>query len=229
MRRSRPGRLVCLAAAFGLAGAIFPAASPADAAGKPTSPQSLLPGGSSKEPISIDADKLVYFDKEQKAIYSGNVVAIQGDSKLTCSTLTIYLAKNEAKATEGGAQSKEAPVAASAGGEAPGASTSQVKHMDAAGPVTVVSKTQVATGDRGVYDKVENKVWLIGNVTLSDGGNVTKGDKLTYDLTTGQAVVEVGHSTQRVHGQFLPSSNDNGADKSTSAKKKLPDNAPTKQ
>ena len=62
--------------------------------------------------------------------------------------------------------------------------------MDAAGPVTVVSKTQVATGDRGSYDKDQNKVWLFGNVTLSDGGNVTKGDKLTYDLTTGEAVVE---------------------------------------
>jgi lipopolysaccharide export system protein LptA len=229
MRRLGRGPLACLAVALGLASAILTSDPHAAAASKPTSPQSLLPGASSKEPISIDADKLVYFDKEQKAIYSGNVVAIQGDSKLTCSALTIYLAKNEAKATEGAAQPNDAPVAAAAGGEAPGAATSQVKHMDAAGPVTVVSKTQVATGDRGVYDKAENKVWLIGNVTLTDGGNVTKGDKLTYDLTTGQAVVEVGNSTQRVHGQFLPASNDNGADKSTSAKKKLPDNAATKQ
>ena len=37
-----------------------------------------------------------------------------------------------------------------------------VKHLDATGPVTVVSKTQVATGDRGSYDKAEDKVWLIG-------------------------------------------------------------------
>ena len=68
--------------------------------------------------------------------------------------------------------------------------------MDATGPVTVVSKTQVATGDRGSYDKDQNKVWLFGNVTLSDGGNVTKGDKLTYDLTSGEAVVEVGKELQ---------------------------------
>jgi lipopolysaccharide export system protein LptA len=211
-------------------------ASAALAANKTANPASILPGGNSKDPISIDADKLVYFDKEQKAIYSGNVVAIQGDSKLTCSALTIFLAKNEAQATDGGAQSKDAPAPAPApvraSGDAPTPSTSQVKHMDASGPVTVVSKTQVATGDRGVYDKGDNKVWLFGNVTLSDGGNVTKGDKLTYDLATGQAVVEVGHSAQRVHGLFIPSSSDSNADKSppgTPGKKKLPDNVAPKQ
>ncbi|HLW90419.1 MAG TPA: LptA/OstA family protein [Roseiarcus sp.] len=187
-----------------------------------------MPGASSKEPISIDADKLVYFDKEQKAIYTGNVVAIQGDSKLTCSVLVIFLAKNEPQA-----QANAAP-AANANGQAPAAgppssATSQVKHMDATGPVTIVSKTQVATGDRASYDKVENKAWLFGNVTLSDGSNITKGDKLTYDMTSGEAVVEVGQSAQRVHGQFIPSSNDNDSgDKSASAptpapaKKKVP-------
>jgi lipopolysaccharide export system protein LptA len=191
------------------------------AANKASNPTSILPGGNSKEPISIDADKLVYYDKEQKAVYSGNVVAVQGDSKLTCSTLTIYLAKNEAQAAEATPQEKTiAP--ASAGGDAPSAATNQVRRMDAAGPVTVVSKTQVATGDRGAYDKTENKVWLFGNVTLSDGNNVTKGDKLTYDLTTGQAVVDIGHSAQRVHGQFIPGSGDAGDDKSAPAKKKLP-------
>jgi lipopolysaccharide export system protein LptA len=211
------------------------AASSALAANKTANPASILPGGNSKDPISIDADKLVYYDKEQKATYSGNVVAIQGESKMTCSALTIFLAKNEAQSTDGAAQSKDTPVpapATGASGDTPSPSTSQVKHMDASGPVTVVSKTQVATGDRGVYDKGENKVWLFGNVTLSDGGNVTKGDKLTYDLATGQAVVEVGHSAQRVHGLFIPSSNDSNTDKSTPGtpgKKKLPDNGAPKQ
>jgi lipopolysaccharide export system protein LptA len=204
------------------------AAAPTLAASKAASnATSILPGGNSKEPISIDADKLVYYDKEQKAIYSGNVVAIQGDSKLTCSTLTIYLAKNEAQgAAEPSPDKAVAPAAAS--GDAPTAATSQVRHMDAAGPVTVVSKTQVATGDRGAYDKGENKVWLFGNVTLSDGNNVTKGDKLTYDLTTGEAVVDTGHSAQRVHGQFIPGSSDAGDDKSGPAKKKLPSNTAPK-
>ena len=75
------------------------------------------------------------------------------------------------------------------------------------GPVTVLSKTQVATGDNGSYDKAEDKVWLIGHVTLSDGQNVTKGDKLTYDLKNGQATVDTSTKSGRVHGQFVPKSN----------------------
>ncbi|MGO8801318.1 MAG: LptA/OstA family protein [Roseiarcus sp.] len=212
--------------------------APALAAEKAASSSSpLLPGADSKEPISIDADKLNYFDKEQKAIYTGNVVAIQGDSRLTCTVLTIFLAKTQPQ--DSGADGKAAAAATPAGAPAAGVGSggSQVKHMDAKGPVTVVSKTQVATGDRGSYDKDQNKVWLFGNVTLSDSGNVTKGDKLTYDLTTGEAVVEVGKTSERVHGQFIPGSNSpdaadkpapkkeagaNAADKPKAAKKKAP-------
>ena len=69
-----------------------------------------------------------------------------------------------------------------------------------------MSKTQVATGDNGSYDKAEDKVWLIGHVTLSDGQNVTKGDKLTYDLKNGQATVDTSAKSGRVHGQFVPKS-----------------------
>jgi len=175
-------------------------------AGEKSSSTPLLPGSNSKDPISIDADKLEYFDKEQKAIYTGNVIAIQGDSKLTCSVMTLFLSKS------GQQPAASAAPAADAAAAGPGAGGTQVRHMDAAGPVTVVSKTQVATGDRGSYDKDENRVRLFGNVTLSDGGNVTKGDRLTYNLTTGEAVVEGGkdggeEGSGRTHSQFIPGSN----------------------
>jgi lipopolysaccharide export system protein LptA len=195
----------------------------------------MLPGANSKEPISIEADKLVYFDKEQKAIYTGNVVAIQGDSKITCSAMTIFLAKTEPQTAGATAKTANAnatpaaPVKPASAAAAPGTDAadgvggSQVKHMDAVGPVTVVSKTQVATGDRGSYDKDQNKVWLFGNVTLSDGGNVTKGDKLTYDLTSGEAVVD----GTRVKGQFIPGSSgaSEAPDKSSAPKKEVGANA----
>jgi lipopolysaccharide export system protein LptA len=155
----------------------------------------IFPGTSSKEPISIDADKLVYYDKERKAVYSGNVVVIQGDTKMTCSAMTVFLDR---------APTQEASKPAA---ESSPATDSGVKRLEAAGPVTVVSKTQVATGDRGSYDKAEDKVWLIGHVTLSDGQNVTKGDKLTYDLKNGLATIDTSAKSGRVHGQFVPKSN----------------------
>lgn len=173
---------------------------------KGSSNVSILPGGNSKAPINIEADKLVYFEKELKAIYSGNVVATQGDSKLTCSSLTIFMEKS-APADAKAPAAEPAKDAASA--EAP--TSSRLRHMDCAGPVTMLSKTQTATGDSGSYDKPRNQVVLSGHVTLSDGKNVTKGDKLVYDMTTGQATVQTGSSSPRVSGQFLPGSADSTA------------------
>jgi lipopolysaccharide export system protein LptA len=160
----------------------------------------IFPGTSSKEPISIDADKLVYYDKERKAVYSGNVVVIQGDTKMTCSAMTVFLDRAPTQGAPQTANEQSGPTG-----------DSGVKHLDATGPVTVISKTQVATGDRGSYDKAEDKVWLIGHVTLSDGQNVTKGDKLTYDLKNGLATVDTSVKSGRVHGQFVPKSNADAA------------------
>jgi lipopolysaccharide export system protein LptA len=142
----------------------------------------ILPGVNSKEPVNIAAAKLDYFDKEQKLVYTGNVVATQGESELRTRMLVIFLTPKDAQAAAG------VP-----------SSSSQIRRMEAAGPVTVVSKDQIGTGDSGVYEKSANKVYLIGNVTLTQGPNVTKGDKLIYDLKTNQAVV-----TGRVRSMFLP-------------------------
>ncbi len=141
----------------------------------------ILPGGDAKQPINIEAGKLDYFDKEQKLIYTGNVIAVQGTSKLKSSVLTIFLAP-------------KTPVK---DGQAGGGSN-QVQHMIAAGPVTMVQKDQVGTGDNADYDKPANILVLAGNVVLTQGPNITKGDKLVYDLKTGHATV----TGARVVGMF---------------------------
>lgn len=173
----------------------------------------LLPGSNSKEPVNIEAQKLDYFDREQKLVYTGNVVAVQGASTLRCSVLVIYMEK---RAQDEAGKKQDARPAGDAGKTAaePGADsgatgTGRVRRMEATGPVTITSKDQVGTGDRGVYDKSENKVYLYDNVTLSEGTNVTKGDKLIYDLTTTQAVVYSGQSTGgRVRSVFTPSNDE---------------------
>jgi lipopolysaccharide export system protein LptA len=154
-------------------------------------PNTVLPGANSKDPIQIEATKLDYFDRDHKLIYTGNVIATQGGSKLKASTLVIYL-------VTGG--SNETPGIPS--------SSSEVRRMEAEGPVTLTSKDQIGTGDKGIFEKAENKVYLIGNVTLSEGPNVTVGDKLVYDLTTNRAVV-----TGRVKSMFMPKDGKSAAPK----------------
>ncbi|QBR71736.1 organic solvent tolerance protein OstA [Beijerinckiaceae bacterium] len=180
----RPIVLALLVSGF----AVFPVLAEKSSSG------AILPGGNSKEPINIDAAKLDYFDKEQKLVYTGGVIATQGESKLKSTTLVIFLTPKDSAAT--GVPS----------------SSSQVRRMEAAGPVTLTSKDQIGTGDNGIYEKSENKVYLIGNVTLTQGPNVTKGDKLIYDLTTKQAVV-----TGRVRSMFLPSSSNEDSKKPSQA------------
>jgi lipopolysaccharide export system protein LptA len=193
------GGLAALAAAMLCSGA--GSAPTAPAAEKPAGSgdaAAIFPGTNSKQPISIDADKLVYYDKEHKAVYTGNVVVIQGDTKMTCTIMTVFLDHAPAQGAQGAK-----PAADAQSGPAADAG---VKRLEATGPVTVISKTQVATGDSGAYDKTEGKVYLIGHVTLSDGQNVTKGDKLTYDLKSGEATVDTSNKSGRVHGQFVPKS-----------------------
>lgn len=164
-----------------------------DAQGKTAHIKSTAAQSDNKDPINIEAAKLDYFDKEQKLIYRGDVVAVRGDTTLKTPVLVVFLTPKE-KST----------------GKGPPSSQSQVRRMEASGPVTIISKDQIATGDSGLYIKAEDKIYLDGNVTLSQGPNVTKGDHLVYDTTTGKAVV-----TGRVRSMFIPNNNDDGSSKAS--------------
>jgi lipopolysaccharide export system protein LptA len=136
-----------------------------------------IPGGKTHEPVNISADKLEYFDKEQKAVYDGNVVVTQGEATLKCLKLTIFLTKQE----KTGADEKE--TAALAG-------NTDVSRMEATGPVTIVQKDQTGSGDAGVYERAANKVTLSGHAKLQQGPNLTTGDRIIYSIDQGRAVVE---------------------------------------
>lgn len=146
--------------------------------------------GASKEPIKIDADQLDVYDKEGRAVFTGNVVAVQGESTMNCTLMTVlYEQKREGQNAAAG----------------PGADDSAIKKIDCKGPVTIVSKTQVATGNDAVFDRVANKIYLIGNAALSDGPNVTRGERVVYDLNSGVANVETKPGG-RVRALFVPGS-----------------------
>lgn len=144
----------------------------------------ILPGASAKDPLNIDADALDFFDKEQKLVYSGGVIVTNGPSTLKASRLIILLEGKGAGAAVG---------------------NDRVRHIDAEGPVTMVSKDQIATGDRGSYDKAENKVYLIGNVTITQGESVVHGERAVYDVASGAATIQAGPSQGgRVRSTFTP-------------------------
>ena len=83
--------------------------------------------------------------------------------------------------------------------------------------MTVISKDQIGTGDSATYDKTANKIFLIGNAKLSQGENVTIGEKVVYDLTTSQASVET-RPGERVKALINPKNSDLSKPKGSEAK-----------
>ncbi|ALA16666.1 MULTISPECIES: LptA/OstA family protein [unclassified Chelatococcus] len=180
-------------------------AAPAFAQQESASPFGGL--GNSKDPIKIDADRLEIFDKEQRAVFSGNVVAVQGDTTMRCSQLVVHY---DQSATQGGGQTggNQAAAGQPAGAQAGGTpAENNIKKLECAGPVTVVSKDQTATGDNATFDRQANRVFLTGKVALSQGQNVQQCDHIVYDLNTSIARCE-SKPGGRVQGVFVPGGNE---------------------
>ena len=60
-----------------------------------------------------------------------------------------------------------------------------IKRIEAKGGVTVVQKDQIATGETAIFNMRENTVMLNGNVVVTRGQDVLRGQRLTVDLTNG--------------------------------------------
>jgi lipopolysaccharide export system protein LptA len=133
------------------------------------------------QPVQIEAATLEVRDKQKIATFSGNVKVVQGDTTMRCKSLVVFY---EADQTAG------AMKAASPG---PGGSQ-QIRRLEARGGVSVTQKDQTATGETGVFDMLANTVTLSGNVVVSQGPNVMRGDRLVVNLTTGVSRVDASKS-----------------------------------
>lgn len=154
------------------------------------------------QPVHIEAATLEVRDKDKVATFSGDVRVKQGDTGLRCKSLLVFY-EQDADTKEKGAEKTKAMTAA-----APGPNGEQkIKRLEARGSVVVTQKEQTATGELGIFDMRTNTVTLTGNVVMTTGPNVLRGDKLIVDLTSGVSRVESGkNGTGRVQGLFLPGS-----------------------
>src|SRR5882757_4378873 len=143
------------------------------------------------QPVKIEAARLEVRDKDKVATFSGNVKVVQGDTTMHCKVLVVfYEKKDEAQGAPTGSQ-PGAPMPAAAPGPA---GSSQINRLEAKGNVVVTQKDQTATGDTGLFDMKSNTVTMTGNVLVSQGPNVLRGERLVVDLTTGVSRVDAGAS-----------------------------------
>lgn len=149
------------------------------------------------KPVKIEAATLEVRDKEKQATFSGDVKVTQGDTGLRCKSLVVFYEQ------DGESEKGKTLQAATPG---PGGQQ-RIKRLEARGGVVVTQKEQTATGDMGLFDMKTNTVTLTGNVVMTQGQNVLRGDRLMVDLTSGVSRVEAGKNGQgRVQGLFLPGS-----------------------
>jgi lipopolysaccharide export system protein LptA len=173
--------------------------------------------GDSKEPIDIESDMLVVRDKDKLATFKGNVKAVQGKTTLRASELDVHYSGGNRLGMGGGesAESDSAsatPTAEDSAGpakKAKGDDGAQITKIEAKGNVVITSQdNQTTTSEWALYDVPSQLVTVGGNVVLSQGENVLKGDRLVIDLKTGQSRFEntatSNASGGRIRALFMP-------------------------
>jgi lipopolysaccharide export system protein LptA len=156
-----------------------------------------------KDPINIEANYLEVKDKEKVAIFTGNVVVVQGDTTMRCKELHVFY-EGSALGTD---PRQKVPATKS---QQKSESAQRIKRLIAIGGVIVIAKDQKAVGDKGTFEMATNIVVLDGNVVVTQGQNIMNGDRLTVDLTNNTSKLDgvKQQGTQRVKGVFVPSSMD---------------------
>lgn len=154
------------------------------AVGRAAGPLSM-PGGDSKEPLEITADRLVTNDAEKFAEFSGSVKAVQGKFTLTADTLRIYYEGDPMNAPKGERSTRES-----------------IKRIVAGGKVHIVSQEYTADAERAEYLPESDELTLSGpGSRVVSGRNTLSGARIVYNRTQGKAQVESGGG-ERVKAVF---------------------------
>ncbi|MEZ5788061.1 MAG: lipopolysaccharide transport periplasmic protein LptA [Xanthobacteraceae bacterium] len=142
------------------------------------------------QPIKIDAASLEVRDKEKVATFAGKVELVQGDTVLNCQKLVVFY----------DAEGKTAMAAKDTT-----AGQQNIRRIEVLGDVVVTQKDQKASAEKGVFDMKTNTITLVGNVVISQGQNVIRGDRLIVDMTTSVSRVECDKSSScRVQALLMP-------------------------
>jgi len=126
----------------------------------------------SDQPLEIEADTLDVHNEQGLAVYEGQVDAVRGEAQLRTDRMEVYFASAQ---------------------DGAGIGDRDVIRAIAIGNVYYVTPTQVATGERAVYDVAADTITLTGpEVVVTQGCDVLTGTEVVFNLTTNDAQVRAG-------------------------------------
>ena len=136
--------------------------------------------GRSEAPIQIRSDLGEYLQKEGRGVYSGNVEATQGDSKVFADKLTVVCTR----ASNGECE--------------------EIRQLVAEGNVLYAAGPDVKIrGDRAEYDYASDTITVTGDVISSRGNeNFVRGNRIVYNV--GEGRVKITGGDNRVFSLIKP-------------------------
>jgi LPS export ABC transporter protein LptC/lipopolysaccharide transport protein LptA len=128
-------------------------------------------------PMNVEANLLDIYDASKKAVFTGNVVAQQGDLTIRTVELTAFYSGGAAFGAGDGGDDK---------------SQSQLVRVETKHKVVITSKDdRTAIAEWANFDVKANTALLGGGVTVVRGKDIAEGPRLKIDLTTGMYRFEV--------------------------------------
>jgi lipopolysaccharide export system protein LptA len=115
------------------------------------------------QPLEVTADSLAVDQASGASVFSGNVLAIQGDLRMTAGTIRI----------------EYTPATAGGGG------SQRVDRLIASGGVTLVTPTEALEAAEAIYTLPQGDLEMTGDVLLVQGQNVLSGQRFVANLSAG--------------------------------------------
>jgi lipopolysaccharide transport protein LptA len=151
-------------------------------------------------PMEVEADALDMLDASNRAVFTGDVAARQGELLLRTAELTVFYSGQSGMAFTQAGNDAERKAKAPGKGQSKGPEKAQEKseltRMEARHGVILTSKDQSASGKWADFDVKANTALLGGGVTVTratadpEKPDVVRGERLKVDLTTGISQVE---------------------------------------
>ncbi len=159
-------------------------------------------------PIEITSDTLQVLQQENKAIFTGHVIATQDNVKIKSEKMVVFYKQSEKNAEKPAKKSLISPPAAS--------EKNSIEKIIVEKNVFLSTPEETASGANGIYNVIDKKIYLNDNVVLTRDKNVLKGNKLVYDFDTGKSELTSSDSAnskdpdkkQRVKALFVPNSDE---------------------
>jgi lipopolysaccharide export system protein LptA len=133
-----------------------------------------------EKPIQITSDKMEVSQKDGTIVFEGHVVAQQENLTMVGKKLVVVAVKEKATPKNAKADAEQSGV------------INRVDRIEVTGDVKITQGDKLATCDKAVYYRQDQKIVLSGNPQVSQGKDVLNGRVITLYLLEERSVIEGG-------------------------------------